>query len=118
MNGGEKVPIMREDDGELLGFVAHDSAGWNAQTIFGYSISRVSNREEAERIIREKGLAYLTGVWQYFDTDDQQWHSCILKEAYEHQVKVIRTTSLGYQDPDDYNTVMIQDHSETNLIKT
>lgn len=114
----QKIPIIREDDGELLGFVVQDAAGWGAQTIFGYGMARLDDEAAAERTVREKGLGYLMGVWQYFDEDDRAWHSCVLKEAYEHQVKVLRTTSMGYQDPDDYKVVTIQNPSETNLIKT
>jgi len=114
----QKFPITREDDGEILGLVVHDTAGWGAQTVFGYGIARLDSREAAERIIREEGLSYLAGVWQYFDEDEQAWRSCVLKEVHEHQVKVLRTTPMGYQDPNDYKMVVIQHPSETNLIKT
>lgn len=117
MNEPQKVRVTREDDGELLGFVVHDGTSWEAQTIFGYVIERTTDRATAERIVREQGLGYLMGVWQYFDRDDQQWHSCILKEAYEHRVTVIRTTPMGYQDPDDYKIVAIDNPTDTNLIK-
>lgn len=110
-------PIHREDDNELLGFVSGGSNGWEAQTIFKYGIERTTKQSLAEKIVREQGLGYLTGVWQYFDTDDQDWHFCVLKEAYEQQVTVIRTTPLGYQDPDDYKIVTIDDPSDTNLVK-
>ncbi len=114
----QKIPIRREDDdNELLGFVCQDGGGWQAQTIFGYPIDRADSKQAAERIVRENGLEYLTGLWQYFDSDDQQWHPCIIKEAYEHRATVIRTTPLGYQDPDDYKIVSIKDPSETNLAK-
>jgi len=117
MNDLHKFPIRREDDSELLGFVSGHDANWEAQTIFGYVIERTTDRASAERIVREQGLGYLMGVWQYFDQDDQQWYPCILKEAYEHQVTVIRTTPMGYQDPDDYKIVTISDPTDTNLIK-
>ena len=117
MKNNQKIPIWREDDGELLGFVANKGASWDAQTIFGYSIAQLDSKEAAERAVREKGLSFLTGVWQYFDEDDQAWHACVLKEAYEHQVKVLRTTPLGYQDPDDYKVVTINSPDETNLAK-
>jgi hypothetical protein len=110
--------VNSEDNGELLGFIVQDSVGWEAQTIFGSTIAQASDREAAESIVRQKGLSFLMGVWQYFDEDDHNWHSCILKEANEHRVTVIRTTPMGYQDPDDYKTVIIKDPSETNLIKS
>ncbi|HEU5122230.1 MAG TPA: hypothetical protein VFT59_05280 [Candidatus Saccharimonadales bacterium] len=113
----QKIPIQREDDGELLGFVVQDNAGWDAQTIFGYSIRRTTDRGLAEAIVREEGLRFLMGVWQYLDKDDQHWHPCVLKEAYENRVIVIRTNATGYQDPEDAKRVTIHHPSETNLVK-
>ncbi|HEX6416665.1 MAG TPA: hypothetical protein VFZ62_04010 [Candidatus Saccharimonadales bacterium] len=118
MSGNKKHAVIREEDKELLGFVAEEGSSWQAQTMFGYPIDRMTSREEAERIVRERGLSYLTGLWQYFDTDDQAWYPCILKEAHEQQVTVIRTSPMGYQDPDDYKVVRIKDPSETNLVKS
>lgn len=118
MNHKQKIPINREDDGELLGFIARDSAGWEAQTIFGYPIAHTEDEESADQVIRSQGLLSLTGLWQYFDKDDQAWFPCIIKEAFEHKVVVIRTNALGYQDPDDYKTVVIEDPDETTLIKS
>lgn len=114
----QKTPIHREDDGELLGFVTQDSAGWLALTIFGYPITRATDQRGATTILYERGLSFLMGVWQYYDTDDQDWHACVIKEAYEHQVRVIRTNAMGYQDPDDYKQVIIDDPNETNLVKS
>lgn len=113
-----KTPIHREDDKELLGFVAQSAASWEAQTIFGYTISRTTDQASAERIVREQGLDFLQGLWQYYDKDDHKWHTCILKEAYEHQVTVMRTSPLGYPDPDDYKIVTIKAPDETNLAKS
>lgn len=113
----QKYPVHRVDGNELLGFVLSDGGGWAAQTLFGYTMERTSDRTTAEKIVRERGLQFLTGTWQYFDADDQNWHTCILKEVYEQRVVVIRTTEMGYQNPDDYKVVSIKDPSETNLIK-
>ncbi len=118
MNHAQKIPINREDDGELLGFIVHDNLGWEAQTIFGYPLARADDKQSVDQVVREQGLKSLLGVWQYFDRDDQSWHTCIIKEAFEHKVKVIRTNAMGYQDPDDYKTVTIKDPDETNLIKS
>lgn len=118
MSSNQKIPVTREDDGELLGFIVQDKVGWEAQTIFGYNIARVDEKAAAESIIRERGLSYLTGVWEYLDKEDQKWHSCILKEVYENRVIVIRTNSMGYQDPDDYKMVTIKHPSEENLAKS
>lgn len=112
-----RTPYYRAEDKELLGFIAHDSTGWEAQTMFGYSIARVTSEREAQRVLNEEGLRILMGVWQYFDGDDHEWHACILKEVDEHKVTVIRTNAMGYQDPDDYKLYTIKDPTENTLVK-
>ncbi|HJP81361.1 MAG TPA: hypothetical protein VJ841_03145 [Candidatus Saccharimonadales bacterium] len=114
----ERTPIIREDDGELLGFIEPSGAGWQAETLFGYLISRTVDRAEAERVVREQGLSTLMGVWNYFDTDDQAWHPCVIKEASEQKLIVIRTNFMGYEDPDDYKHVVILNPNETKIAKT
>ncbi|MDN5274696.1 MAG: hypothetical protein JWP06_597 [Candidatus Saccharibacteria bacterium] len=118
MSSNKKISVNREDDGELLGFISQDKESWDAQTIFGYSIERTETKLAAENIVRARGLAFLTGLWEYLDRDDHKWHPCILKEVYEHKVVIIRTTSMGYQDPDDYKMVTIKNPSDVNLIKS
>ena len=113
----ERIPIIREDDGELLGFIEHSAAGWKAETLFGYLISRTVDRAEAEHIVREQGLSILMGVWNYFDMDDQAWHPCVIKEASERKLVVIRTNFMGYEDPDDYKRVVIVNPDETKIAK-
>lgn len=112
-----KIPIIREDDGELLGFIEQSKTGWTAQTIFGYVFARDTDRAAVEEAVRSQGLLILQGVWQYFDKDDHAWYPCILKEVYEKKVTVIRTNAMGYQDSDDYKLVTIVGPTETNLVK-
>lgn len=114
----EKIAHHREDDGELLGFLVSDSSGWQAQTVFGYTISRASSRAGAEAILNEQGQEFLKGVWQYLDKDDRDWHPCIIKKAYEHQVILNRTNVMGYQDADTFKRVILDDPSETNFVKS
>ena len=118
MNRTKKVPLHRDDDHELLGFIIDDGNSWQAVTIFGYQISRTETKQQAEDILKEKGLSFLMGIWQYFDTDDRDWFPCVLKEVYEHKVVVNRTNELGYQDPEDYKQVLIENPTENNLIKS
>jgi hypothetical protein len=114
----QKIPINREDDGELLGFIMQDSVGWEAQTIFGYPIAHTDDKKSADQVVRSQGLLSLIGLWQYFDKDDKMWHPCIIKEAFENKVIIIRTNALGYQEPDDYKIVTINKPSETTLVKS
>lgn len=113
-----KYPINNDDDNELLGFVAQDSAGWQAQTVFGYPLTRTDDRTKAERAVREQGLSALKGVWQYLDHDDHTWYPCVIKAANEVQVTVVRTNALGFVEIDDGKLVIIKNPSELNLQKT
>jgi hypothetical protein len=114
----KKTPYFREDDNELLGFIVDDNGSWQAQTIFGYQISRTVSRKDAEDILKDRGLTFLMGLWLYYDKDDHDWFPCVIKEAYEQKVIVNRTTELGYQDPDDYKQVLIENPTENDLVKS
>lgn len=118
MSMGTKIPVNRADDDELLGFVVQDKLGWIAQTIFGYEITRAGDKAAATQIVREQGLSFLTGIWQYYDKEDGDWFPCVLREVYEHRVIVMRTNKLGHPDPDDYKVVTIKEPSELNLVKS
>lgn len=113
-----RIPINREDDGELLGFIEKSNASWTAQTIFGYVFARAENQAAVEEAVRSQGLTMLQGLWHYFDKKDRDWHPCVLKEVHENRVVVIRTNEMGYQDPDTYKMVIIKNPSDTNLVKS
>jgi len=117
MNHVHRTPIYRDDDNELLGFVAQDATSWLAQTIFGYTVERTTNREAAEAVLHDRGLGFLMGMWQYFDKDEREWFPCVIKEANEHRVTIIRTSPLGFQDPDSYKQVTLMNPTENTLIK-
>jgi len=112
-----KTPVYSIDDESHIGFVVDDGDSWQATTIFGYLISRTLTRKDAESILQDKGLTYLKGVWQYYDRDDQDWFSCVIKQAFEQRVIINRTNTLGYQDPEDYKQVVIENPTENDLIK-
>lgn len=118
MASAQRTPYHRQDDNELLGFIEQGSGDWQAQTIFGYTIARTLSRTQAEAVLRERGLSFLTGTWQYFDSEEQDWFPCILKEASERRVTVIRTSALGYQEPGSYKMVTINNPDDTKLVKS
>lgn len=113
-----KTPFYSNDDDKLLGFIARDASGWQALTVFDYLIAYADTKQLAELMLQDLGPNYLKGVWQYYDTDNQDWFYCVIKKAYEQVVVVNRTNALGFQDSEDYKQVIIDDPSETNLIKS
>ncbi len=118
MTHDSKTALYRPDDNEFLGYVVEDSTGWQAQTIFGYLVERTLTRQEAEAVLRERGLTFLKGIWQYYDKDDGDWFPCVIKDANKHRVTVIRTNRMGSQNPDDYKLVVLNDPTENVLIKS
>jgi hypothetical protein len=113
-----KTPFYDEDTGEFLGFILSDGPTWQVQTIFGYLIGRTDTHKDAQRMLYEMGSTYLKGVWQYYDEDDKDWFPCIIKKAYEQQVIVNRTNTLGFQDKDNPKQVIIDDPTDSNLVKS
>jgi len=111
-------PILRGENGELVGFVSRIAGSWAAMTIFGYTITRVETEEEASDIVRTDGLTFLQGLWQYYDESDKQWYPCTLKEVYENKVVLTRTNDMGYEDPNGYKRVTLRHPSEANLQKS
>lgn len=112
-----KTPIYNEDTHELHGYLVQDITGWQAQTVFGYTIERTASQQDAERVLRERGLSYTKGVWNYLDPDEREWFPCVISEAQEQRVTVIRTNELGYQEPELYKMVMLKLPSEDVLVK-
>jgi len=113
-----KTPFYDEDTNEFLGFIVYDGTSWELQTIFGYLIARTNSQEEAQRTLYRLGLDFVKGVWQYYDKDDKDWFYCVIKKAFEHQVIVNRTNALGYQDEDDIKQVIIEDPTDSDLVKS
>lgn len=117
MTTGEKLPFQLDEDAPILGYVAKDATGWIAQTIFGYTIARTTDQQSAEAVLIDRGKTYLSGVWQYLDRDDRNWYPCTIQEAHENKVIVIRTNEIGYQTPEDYKHVTIENPTDEVLVK-
>lgn len=113
-----RTPIHHKETNELLGYVTNKDGAWVAQTVFGYPINRLQTEREAKATVREQGLTFLMGVWRYYDKQSRDWHACVLQEVSEHRVTVIRTNEMGYQDPDSYKRITLQNPDESTLVKS
>lgn len=113
-----KRAIHHKDTHELLGYAVQANGTWQAQTVFGYTIARTESQQQAEEILHERGLSFLLGVWRYYDKQTDDWYPCILQEVSDLQVTVVRTTEMGYQDPETYKRVILQKPDESMLIKS
>ncbi|MCK0113572.1 hypothetical protein MWU75_15610 [Ornithinimicrobium sp. F0845] len=79
------IPVRRED-GELIGFLAEDSSGWQPRTVFGHPIGEVGEREAAEDRLHAIGMSYLAEKWEVRDGAD--WIGVQLVEASPTRVTV------------------------------
>ena len=114
----DKISIIHPENDELLGFVVEASDNnWEAQTTFGYVIARTFSQALAEQAVRNSASEFRRGVWQYYDKDDDNWHTCIIKHASPNSVTVVRTNSMGFQEQGDYKLVVLHSPYETSLIK-
>lgn len=73
---------VRRDDGELLGHVTGTEGRWQARTVFGAVLGEHAGADEAQREVRERGLAVLADRWTLVDG-----------ETGEEQVVVIQHVS-------------------------
>lgn len=112
-----KTPVLRDENGELLGYIVRDTTSWQAQTIFGYTIARATTDTEARQVLLDQGAHFLHGLWSYYDKDDQSWQPCVIAQATDRHVTVIRTNELGYQDQASYKRTIISSPTDTVLIK-
>ena len=112
-----RQPIYDEDKKEIIGYLVKDHSSWDAQTIFGYTITRAETEAAAVAALHNQGRNYLKGVWQYYDKDEHEWHPCTIQSASETLVTVVRTNPMGYQTPESYKLVILKHPDENSLIK-
>jgi hypothetical protein len=78
-NTGTRTEIRRDDDDELLGFVAPSDDSWSALAVFGGLLGTYPSEDEAEDEVRRNGLASLAERW-WIDVGNG-WERCCLVEA-------------------------------------
>lgn len=110
------IPVHRNEDGELLGFIQEQKDLWLSLTIFGYVFDTAATAELAKEFVLKKGLSVLTGIWYYFDEKTDTWYPCLIKEASENQVIVVRSTEQGYLDP-TINTIKVISNPDISKLK-
>lgn len=82
--------IRREDDGELVGFVAPEgeSAHWQALTVFGGVLGEHHDAESARVQVEQIGMSSLAERW-WIDLGSG-WEVCSLVEASPERLVVVR----------------------------
>lgn len=110
-----KSEYFYDEDDNQLGIISQESSGWAARTVFGYIIARTTTKKDAEIVLNEQGISCLKGIWRYYDSDQQDWYACRLKEIYENRVTLVRTNELGFEDGAHYKRVTLKHPTEANL---
>lgn len=83
---------VRRGDGELCGEVVAEDGRWVARSVFGGLIGDHGTRAEAERQVREDGLAALSERWLLVDRETGDEEVVCIVEAHPGEV----TVALGY----------------------
>nr|WP_042183050.1 hypothetical protein [Kibdelosporangium sp. MJ126-NF4]CEL15327.1 hypothetical protein [Kibdelosporangium sp. MJ126-NF4]CTQ95632.1 hypothetical protein [Kibdelosporangium sp. MJ126-NF4] len=78
--------IRRDEDNELMGYVAPVGDHWQPITIFNAALGDPTTFDEAERTVRNIGLSSLMGRWQV--DYDGQWRDVWLQEVRPDSVRV------------------------------
>jgi hypothetical protein len=68
----------RDEDGELLGYLAADDAGTTPLTLFGFPLAPPSDAGRAEEVLRSRGLAVLAEPWWFRESDGTEFRVQIL----------------------------------------
>lgn len=88
------VPVRRED-GELIGFLSREPAGWCPRTVFGHPIGQAEDRATAEEHLHAVGMSYLAERWELLE--GSEWISVELVEVSPSGVTV-QLVDMGHPD--------------------
>lgn len=83
--------VRREDDDELVGFVAHEggNARWQSRTVFGGLLGEHHDAESARAQVEQIGMSSLAERW-WIDLGTG-WEACSLVEASPERLVVVRS---------------------------
>lgn len=101
-----ELPIYRDRDGELVGYVRRNDTSWECLTIFGYVFSTENSEADAKRTVENKGLEILMGTWEYLDQTRGEWFPCTIIEVSKQSVRVARMDGFY---PDTSKTYLLSD---------
>lgn len=82
------IEVRRPSDGELCGHVVADGSNWRAVTVFGGLLGRHDAEADAERQVREEGLASLAERWMYRENPSAEWQVVCIQEASPTSVRL------------------------------
>jgi len=63
------TPFHRDEDGELVGYLATDEAGTTPLTLFGFPLGAPTDEASAAEVLQRRGLAVLADPWWLEEPD-------------------------------------------------
>jgi len=87
----------RPDDDELLGYLVQEPGGTVPLTLFGVPLAGAGTPEQAEAVLRARGLACLADPWLLRQEDGEEVRVAVVS-AYPDRVLVV-PAPWGYPDP-------------------
>lgn len=89
----------RDDDDELIGYVAARTDDFVAYTLFGYPLAECADESDAEHALESAGLSYLAERWLLAVDGRDEPIAVALVEATPATV-VVKNVDLGYEEAD------------------
>jgi hypothetical protein len=87
----------RHEDDELLGYLVQEPDGTVPLTLFGAPLAKAGTLEQAEAVLRARGLSCLAEPWLLRQEDGEEVRVALLA-AYPDRVLVV-PAPYGYADP-------------------
>ena len=87
----------RAEDDELLGYLAQEPGGTVPLTLFGVPLGEAGTSEQAEAVLRSRGLACLADPWLLTQEDGEEVRVALVA-AYPDRVLVV-PAPYGYPEP-------------------
>ena len=84
-----RIPIHRDADHEIVGFVIPVAHAWRALTVFGGILETCDTRDHATQVVLARGLKALAAHWQYYDVGADNWSTCLIQEASAASVTIV-----------------------------
>ena len=91
------IPYRRPEDDELVGYLAEDPGGTVPLTLFGVALGPPSSPEQAEEVLRNRGLSCLAEPWVLRQEDGEEVRVALVA-AYPDRVLVV-PAPYGYANP-------------------
>ena len=107
------VPYHRDEDDELLGYLAELPEGTQPLTLFGVPLGPPGGREQAEQTLSDRGLSCLAAPWLLRQASGEEVRVAVVS-AYPDRVLVV-PAPYGFADPTATPVVVLAEEGAKRL---